>query len=76
MARVTSNIELVLHSNGIMFQLFVNDGPLGVEVDLGERQMARIFNLFDLAFDLCELNLLVSVEWADLNLALNAACKT
>ncbi|MOA50107.1 hypothetical protein D3C78_1730850 [compost metagenome] len=48
-----SDIELMLHSNGIPFQLFVNDGPLGVEVDLGERQTARIFNLFDLALDLC-----------------------
>ncbi|MNY60286.1 hypothetical protein D3C86_1968190 [compost metagenome] len=48
-----SDIELMLDSNGISFQLFEDDGTLGVEVDLGERQMASIFNLVDLAFDLC-----------------------
>ncbi|MNX92120.1 hypothetical protein D3C86_1242470 [compost metagenome] len=48
-----SDIELMLNGNRIPFQLFVNDGALGVEVDLRERQMARVFDLLDLALDRC-----------------------
>ncbi len=48
-----SDIELMLNSSGIPFQLFADDGALGVEVDLGKRQMAWIFDLVDLTFDLC-----------------------
>ncbi|MCY1433859.1 hypothetical protein D3C87_1497600 [compost metagenome] len=48
-----SDIELMLNGNRIPFQLFVDDGALGVEVDLRERQMARVFDLLDLALDRC-----------------------